>query len=198
MAASSEARVTIHMAASLDGYVARKDGSVDWMATDDTFPPGADLAPADVEAFLGSIDCYVLGSRTYESALRFEAQGLGWAYGATRTIVLTSRTLPRLRESVEFRSGDLARLVNDELRPRHRRIWFGGGPQVATACLRQGLADEVSLSVLPVVLGDGIPFFGKLSDAVALHLAEVKPYRTGIVELRYEVRRSAGADGTAS
>jgi len=133
-----------------------------------------------------------MGSRTYETALRFEAQGLGWSYGDKPTFVLTSRDLPRTRESVEFYSGDLTRLVNDSLRPRFRSIWLVGGGAVCGECLRLGLADEVYYSILPVLIGDGISFFEKLDRDVALHLAEVKAYKSGMVALRYEVRRHRG------
>src|SRR5215472_14230104 len=122
--ANIDSRVTIHMVASLDGFIARKDGSVDWLETADEFAAGATMEPELVEAFLASIDCYVMGSRTYETALRFEAQGFGWAYGDKPTFVLTTRELPRTRESVEFCSGDLAQLVNGRLRSTFRSIWF--------------------------------------------------------------------------
>jgi dihydrofolate reductase len=184
--------VTIHMAASLDGFIARKDGRVDWLETADEFPGGDTLDPAFVEAFLETIDCYVMGSRTYETARRFEAQGLGWAYGDKPTFVLTSRELPRTRQSVEFYAGDLASFVNDRLRPRFRSIWFVGGGVVCGECLRLGLADEIRYSILPVLIGDGISFFETLDRDIALHLAEVKPYKNGIVELRYEVRSERG------
>jgi dihydrofolate reductase len=105
------------MAASLDGFIARKDGRVDWLETSDEFVGGDIMDPGIVEAFLNTIDCYVMGSRTYETALRFEAQGLGWLYGDKPTFVLTSRELPRTRETVEFHSGDLAQFVNGRLRP---------------------------------------------------------------------------------
>src|SRR5438552_2835059 len=81
MMANTDSRVTIHMAASLDGFIARKDGRVDWLETSDEFAGGDTLEPGFVEAFLKTIDCYVMGSRTYETALSFEAKGLGWAYG---------------------------------------------------------------------------------------------------------------------
>ena len=74
---NSESRVTIHMATSLDGFIARKDGSVDWMETADRFEGGDTMDPAFVEAFLKTIDCYVMGSRTYETALKFESKGAG-------------------------------------------------------------------------------------------------------------------------
>ena len=115
--ANAESRVTIHMAASLDGFIARKDGSVDWLETSDEFAGGETMDPAFVEAFLKTIDCYVMGSRTYETALSFEAKGFGWAYGDKPTFVLTHRELPRIRDTVELYSGDLAQLVNGRLRP---------------------------------------------------------------------------------
>jgi dihydrofolate reductase len=193
-----DARVTIHMVASLDGFIARKDGSVDWLETSDEFADGDTVNPGFVEAFLKTIDCYVMGSRTYEAALRFAAEGAGWAYGDQPTFVLTSRELPRVRDTVEFYSGDLARLVNAHLRPRFRTIWFVGGGAVAAECLRLGLADEVRYSILPILIGDGIPFFEKLDSDIALHLAEVKAYKSGMVELCYEVpgRRAVSRNAT--
>lgn len=186
--AHADSRVTIHMAASLDGFIARRDGSVDWLETSDEFTGGDPLDPGFVEAFLKTIDCYVMGSRTYETALNFEAKGLGWSYGDKPTFVLTRRELPRTRETVEFYSGDLAQFVNERLRPAFRAIWFVGGGAVTADCLRLGLADEVRYSILPILIGDGIPFFDKLSNDIPLHLAEVKAYKSGMVELCYEVR----------
>jgi dihydrofolate reductase len=177
------------MAASLDGFIARKDGSVDWLETSDEFAGGKTMDPGFVETFLETIDCYVMGSRTYETALRFEAKGFGWAYGDKPTFVLTSRHLSRTRDSVEFYSGDLAQFVNERLRPAHRSIWFVGGGALSGECLRLGLADELRYSILPILIGDGIPFFERLDRDVALHLVEVNAYKNGMVELRYEVRR---------
>ncbi len=150
------------------------------------------MEPGAVEAFLSSIDCYVMGSRTYETALQFDAQGAGWAYGDKPTFVLTSRKLPRTREKVEFYSGDLARFVNERLRGVFENIWFVGGGMVCAECLRLGLADEVRYSILPVLIGDGVPFFQRLDSDIALHLAEVKAYKSGVVDLRYAVRSSSG------
>ena len=190
--AGADSRVTIHMAASLDGFIARKDGTVDWLETADEFADGLTMDPGFVETFLETIDCYVMGSHTYETALRFEAQGLGWPYGDKPTFVLTSRELPRMRESIEFYSGDLAQLVNSRLRPSFRSIWFVGGGRVSAACLRLGQVDELRYSILPILIGDGIPFFDGLDRDVALHLKEVKAYKNGMLELCYEVRRPRG------
>ena len=182
------------MAASLDGFIARTDGTVDWMETSDEFAAGETMDPEFVEAFLKTIDCYVMGSRTYETALNFEAKGFGWSYGDKPTFVLTSRDLPKTRDTVEFYSGDLVELVNERLRPRFRSIWFAGGGVVSGECLRLGLADEVRYSILPILIGDGISFFEKLDKDVTLHLTEVKAYKNGIVALCYDVRGRAPDD----
>jgi dihydrofolate reductase len=176
------------MAASLDSFIGRKDGRVDWLETSDEFVGGDTMDPGFVEAFIKTIDGYVMGSRAYETALSFEAEGLGWSYGDKPTFVLTSRVLPRIRDSIELYSGDLAQFVNGRLRPAFRSIWFVGGSVVSAECLRLGLADEIRYSILPILIGDGIPFFAKLERDIALHLAEVKAYKSGTVELRYEVR----------
>jgi len=187
--ASADSRVTIHMAASLDGFIARKDGSVDWLETADHFEGGEVMAPEDVAAFLQTIDCYVMGARTYETALAFEAKGLGWPYGDKPTFVLTHRELRKASSAVEFYSGDLQHLVDERLRPAFGSIWFVGGGAVAGECLRRGLADELRYSILPVLIGDGITFFDKLDRDVALHLLEAKAYQSGMLALRYEVKR---------
>ncbi|MEZ6004588.1 MAG: dihydrofolate reductase family protein [Planctomycetota bacterium] len=177
-------RVTIHMAASLDGFVARTDGRVDWMETKDHFEGGATLDPAFIETFLASIDCYVLGARTFEAALGFEAQGHGWAYGEKPTYVLSNRPAACPHPSVQFHSGNLTDLLA-QLRPRHPHIWIGGGPTLVAECLRQGLADELRYTILPVLIGSGQPFFGPLTADIPLHLQEVKAYDSGMVELAY-------------
>jgi dihydrofolate reductase len=193
--ANADSRVTIHMAASLDGFIARKDGGVDWLETADRFDSGEVLAPEAVAAFLRTIDCYVMGARTYETALDFEAKGLGWSYGDKPTFVLTHRALRKTRSTVEFYAGDLQRFVEEWLRPTFRSIWFVGGGAVAGECLRRGLADELRYSILPVLIGDGIAFFDRLDRDVALHLLEAKAYQSGMLALRYEVRRPGTQPG---
>jgi dihydrofolate reductase len=187
-------RVTLHMVASLDGFIARKDGSVDWLETADDFVGGSTLTPEEIAAFLATIDCYVLGSRTYETALGFEAKGFGWAYGDKPTFVLTHRELPRTRANVELYAGDLTKLVNERLRPAFPSIWIAGGGEVAGECLRLGLVDELRYSIVPIAIGEGIPFFGKLDRDIPLHLMAVTTYKNGMVELRYEVRRETPSE----
>lgn len=187
----SQSRVTIHMAASLDGFIARRDGRVDWLETSDHFDGGEVLAPAAVAAFLHTIDCYVMGARTYEVASEFERKGLGWPYGDKPTFVLSHRPRRKVSDSVEFFAGDLQHLIEQRLKPTYRNIWVVGGGAVAGECLRRGLADELRYSILPIVIGDGIAFFERLDGDVALHLLEAKAYESGLLALRYEIKKSS-------
>lgn len=194
--AVADSKVTIHMAASLDGFVARTDGRTDWIETSDAYPAGESMDPEFVRDFLQSIDCYVMGSRTYETALAFDAKGQGWAYGDKPVFVLTTRSLPKTRDTVELVSGDLSDILNERLRPSFRSIWLVGGSVVAGEAIRRGLADEVRYSILPVVIGEGIRFFEGLDRDVPLHLVEVKAYNNGIVALRHAVQVSAPSKQT--
>ena len=146
------------------------------------------MDPGSVDAFLKTIDCYVMGSRTYETALRFEAQGFGWPYGDKLTFVLTRRELPRPedRRVLFWRSRAARDRAPAVYVPLHLVCWRH--PAVSAECLRLGLADEIRYSILPILIGDGIPFFANLDKDIALHLVEVKAYKSGAVELRYEVR----------
>ncbi len=107
----SESTITIHMVSSLDGFIAKKDNSVSWFETSSNYEKGVTVSPQDQEKFLKTIDCYVMGSRTYELALEL-SKSYGWAYGDVPTIVVTNRKLPRERTNVEFYAGDLTKLVN--------------------------------------------------------------------------------------
>ena len=131
-------------------------------------------------AFVKGIDCYVLGSRTYEHALE-----LGWPYGDTPTVVVTGRELPPARASVEFYSGDLETLVDEKLAPRFRNIWLVGGAMLCQRFLALGLVDEIRLTIAPVLLGDGLRLFGDLSTEKTWDLKDVVAYKNGFVELSY-------------
>jgi dihydrofolate reductase len=179
-------KVTIHMVSSLDGLIAKKDNSVSWFETPDYYEKGAD--PQDTGEFLKTIDCYVMGSRTYEHALEL-SKSYGWAYGDTPTIVVTHRNLPIDRQNIEIYSGDLDRLVNERLKPKHKNVWVVGGAMLAKDFIRLKLADEIRLSVMPVILGDGTPFLDHIGLEQALHLEEVTAYKSGVVELRYAIRK---------
>jgi dihydrofolate reductase len=183
MSSAMRSTVTLHLVSSLDGFIARKDNSVSWMDSPDVYEKGITGDGAEV---LESIDCYVLGSRTYEHALE-----LGWPYGDTPTVVVTNRELPSTRGSVEFYSGDLKRLVSERLEPRYGNVWLVGGAVLGQSFLRLGLVDEIRLMIAPITLGEGLRLFGDSGAEQKWHLKDAVGYRNGFVELWYG-RRDEG------
>jgi len=176
--------VTLHVVSSLDGFIAKKDNSVSWLeSSGDVYERGVSEDSAHAEEVLKAIDCFVLGSRTYEHALQ-----LGWPYGDTPTVVVTNRQLPSARKSVEFYSGDLKRLVDAVLAPRYGNIWLVGGAMLCQSFLRLGLVDEIRLSIAPVLLGDGLRLFGDSGTEKRWRLKDVVAYKTGFVELLYQIQ----------
>ena len=174
------------MVSSLDGIIAKKDNSVSWFETSDNYEKG--ITEQNAEEFLKTIDCYVMGARTYEHALEL-SKSYGWAYGDKPTIVLTHRKLSIERPNIETYSGDLNKLVNEQLKPNYKNVWLVGGAALAKDFIRSKLADEIRLSVLPIILGDGTLFFDQLGLEQALHLKGVTAYKSGMVELWYEIRK---------
>ncbi len=174
------------MVSSLDGIIAKKDNSVSWFETSDNYEKG--VTEEDAEEFLKTIDCYVMGSRTYEHAVEL-SKSYGWVYGDVPTIVLTHRKLPVERNNIEIYSGDLNRLVNERLKPNYKNVWLVGGAMLAKDFIRLKLADEIRLSVIPIILGDGTLFFDQIGQEQPLHLKDVTAYKSGMVELWYEVRK---------
>ena len=178
-------KITIHMVSSLDGYIAKKDNSVSWFEISDYYEKG--VSEQDPEEFLKTIDCYVMGARTYEHALEL-SKSYGWAYGDKPTIVLTHRNLPVDRPNIEIYSGDLNKLVNERLKPNYKNVWLVGGAMLVKDFIRLKLADQIRLSILPIILGDGTPFFDHIGQEQALHVKDVTAYKSGMAELYYEIR----------
>jgi len=176
---TSKSTITLHMVSSLDGFIARNDNTVSWLnSSGDVYEAGvSEDTAADL---VNSIDCYVLGSRTYEHALQ-----LGWPYGDTPTVVVTTRKLTSTMKSVEFYSGDLKSLADEILRPRYRNIWLVGGAMLCQRFLALGLVDEIRLSIMPVLLGDGLRLFANSSVETRWRLKDVVAYKPGYVELVY-------------
>ena len=172
------------MVSSLDGFIAKKDGSVSWMQSTDKYDKGVELTKEYIEEFLESIDCYVMGSRTYEHAIE-----LGWSYGDFPVIVLTNRILKSDKKSVQFLSGDLTEIVTNKLKSKYENIWMVGGTMLTKEFLRLGLADEINITIMPTLLGDGILFFDFIEKEIPLHLKDLVAFKDGMVEMVYEINK---------
>ena len=174
-------KVTIHMVSSLDGFIAKMDNSVSWFETSDHYEKG--VTEENAEEFLKTIDCFVIGARTYEHTLE-----IGWPYGDVTTVVVTHINRRSDRKNVEFYSGSLEQLINEKLKPNYKSIWIAGGAMLAEDFIRLKLADDLKLSILPVMLGDGKRFLDHLGQEQSLHLKNVTAYKSGMVELWYELK----------
>ena len=173
------------MVSSLDGYIAKKDNSVSWFETTDYYEKG--VTEQDPVDFNKSIDCYVMGARTYEHALEL-SKSYGWAYGDKPTIVVTHREFTIGKQNIETYAGDLNKLVDERLKPNYKNVWLVGGAQLAKDFIRLDLADEIRQSILPIILGEGTPFFHQVGKEQVLHLKDVTAYKSGLVDLCYEIK----------
>ncbi len=169
----------LYIAASLDGFIARPDGSLDWLEG----LPNPDRSDYGYAAFYASIDTVVMGRKTYEAVLGFDVE---WPYGDARTLVLTTdpdytvRT-PNTGVLPGLDKGILAQLGKQS----DRGIWVVGGGQVVSAFLSLGAIDEMKLCVIPVLLGEGIPLFPGSLPEQSFTLTSTESYASGAVMLSY-------------
>jgi dihydrofolate reductase len=182
----SLSKITLHMVSSLDGIIAKPDNSVSWFESTDHYEKG--ISEDGAAEFMKTIDCFVMGSRTYEHAEEL-SKSYGWAYGEAPTIVVTQRKLPIERKSIRTYAGDLSKLVHEELKPNYKNIWLVGGAVLARDFIRLNLVDEIRVSILPIILGNGTKLFDQIGQEHALHLKGPTAYKSGMVELWYEVQK---------
>ncbi len=176
--------ITIHMVASVDGFIAKKDNSVGWFETSSNYDKGTQ--GQDVAAFLDTIDCYVMGANTYQLALELSTF-YGWAYGNKPTFVITNRKLIDDRPNIQFYSGNLNHLVNDMLKTHYKNVWVVGGASLCKTFIQLQLADTIRISILPIILGEGLPYFNQIGNMQALQLIDTIAYKNGMVELCYKL-----------
>ncbi len=176
MSPGSRPRCSVFIATSLDGCIARSDGRIDWLSAVQI--EGEDYG---YQAFFDSVDALVMGRRTYDTVLGFEA----WPYRGKRCVVLTHRP-PKSRHGEEFFEGGPAALVERLGREGARRIYVDGG-EVIAQFFEAGLIDDLTLSLVPVVLGGGRRLFSGREPERKLILEECRSWPTGLAQLRYRV-----------
>jgi dihydrofolate reductase len=172
-------RCSVFIATSLDGFIARRDGALDWLGPFQT--NGEDYGYA---RFADSIDTLVIGRKTYEVVLGFGAAA--WPYAGKRVIVLTHRTLEP-KHGEESYAGDVSALVERLTRGGARRIYVDGGA-IVRQFVAAGLVDDLTISIVPVLLGEGIPLFGKTDADIGLRLVDSRAFPSGLVQLEYRPR----------
>lgn len=171
---SSRPQFSVFIAVSLDGFIARKDGGLDWLQVVER--PGEDYGYRD---FAGSIDAMVMGRKTYDVALGFP----DWPYAGKRCIVLTHRE-SLAQHGEEFWHGPPAEIAARLAQQAVRRVYVDGG-EVIRQFLAARLIDDLTISIIPVVLGAGIPLFAADGIEQPLTLLETRSFASGLVQLRY-------------
>ena len=187
------ARTVYYAAMSLDGYIAESDDTLDWLMG---FPG---VAPAETvqtveggyDEFYEEVGALVMGSATYEFVLD---EASTWHYGGKHTWVLSSRDLPRFEgaEPLTITNAAVTDLYDEMVAAAgDRKLWVVGGGNVASQFADAGLLDEVWVTVVPVVIGTGKPLFDRRLPGPPMQLTEALPRTSGMIELRFDVRRDA-------
>ena len=175
------------MAASLDGYIASNTGDLSWLNR--AMRRDEDYGFAETTKRTGA---YVIGARTYEGML---SQGMAGGKDTTPTWVVTHRADLKTGSKTKLYSGDLVELVTTIGAQTDKDICVFGGGNLLTQFLDLGLLDELGLAIVPVILGEGVRFFGSTTAWKQLELSECKQFPSGIVALRYRTKAVADATG---
>ena len=176
---------SVYIAASLDGFIARKDGSLDWLnKANANVPDGEDFG---FRAFMDSVDALIVGRKTFEQVLSFGQ----WAYGETPVIVLSGnpRCIPPDAPDTVTRSSEQPRTLLERLsREGIEHVYVDGGATIRSF-LADDLVDEITVTVIPVLLGEGISPFGPLEKDIGLTHQRTQVFEFGFVQTTYLVRR---------
>ncbi len=177
-------KIKLYIATSLNGKIAKADGSVHWLEE----IPNPDKLDYGYAAFNETIDTTIQGYKTY-------AQIIGWdipfPYTATKNYVLTRKKESAATKHVEFITENPISFIKNLKTGTGKDIWLIGGGQINTLLLNAGLIDEIYIFVMPIVLSDDIELFELLPEETALQLTDTKTYDTGVVELRYTLTKNA-------
>ncbi len=168
--------IIYYVAASLDGFIATPDGSVDWLSPFEG--TGEDYGYAE---FYASVDVLLMGRRTYEQALTFGK----WPYAGKPSFVLSKRGLRASRADVTVSADSPGRVVSALRASGYRRCWLVGGAALAGSMRAEGLISQYVVSVIPVVLGGGIPLFGQQGPRERLTLVSSRAFANGLVQVTY-------------
>lgn len=174
-------RVILYIATSLDGYIADHDGGVGWLSEVAPFEEDEDYGYAEFYATIGSV---VMGRKTYEQVLGFGA----WPYAGKSTYVFSTNPPSGDHPHVEFVTERPESYVSRFGNESEEDIWLVGGAGLVASFRTAGLIDEYIISVMPVLLGKGLPLFEKAQPRASLQLLDARTYDSGVVQLHYAAK----------
>jgi dihydrofolate reductase len=169
--------VSVFVGTSVDGFIARPNGDLDFL------PPGGG-EPHGYDEFIATVDAIVLGRKTFETVLGMEQ----WPYADKRVVVLSSRQLDlsRARGVVEQMAGSPAEILSQLASGNTRHVYVDGGVTIQ-GFLRAGLVQRLVITHVPVLIGNGIPLFGSLPRDIQLHHTATRHYPSGLVQSEYQI-----------
>jgi dihydrofolate reductase len=173
--------IVLYVATSLDGFIARPDGSLDWLTSIPKSQTGDDYGYTDL---LNSIGTTIMGRRTYEEIIGF---GVDWPYvGLDSYVVTTNENFKIQSPNTYILTKNWKDLVTELKKKKAKDIWLIGGGQLITTFINEGLLDKMIISIIPKIIGEGLPLFANKPKETNWKLTEAKPYDTGVVNLTYE------------
>jgi dihydrofolate reductase len=175
-------KASVFIATSLDGFIARANGDLDWMTGTESASTEQDYG---YQEFMDTVDTIVLGRNTFELVVTFDS----WPYGGKKVVVLSSR--PRavpshLVDSVEWLSLPPQRLVGRLVAQGAIHLYVDGGKTIQEF-LRAGLIDELTITRVPILIGTGVPLFGPLNQDIRLTHIATRQFENGFVQSKYRV-----------
>lgn len=174
-------KIVLFIAMSLDGYIADKDGGVDWLGGQDENAENID----SYSAFIEDVDTVIMGWNTYHQVVT-ELSPAEWVYADLVSYVVTHRDIPSAGRII-FTQEDPCSLVRQLMQEKGKNIWICGGASIVHQLMQENLIDVYYISIIPVILGKGIRLFEAIEDGIKLRLIKTQIYN-GITELVYERR----------
>ncbi len=173
-------KIILSLAISLDGYIAKPDGDVEWLKK----VPNPEKLDYGFSEFYKTIDTTIMGNNTYKEILGF---GIPFPFQDKENFVI-SRTIKADAEFVHF-TPDIPNLVKDLKSKSGKDIWLIGGGQINTEFLNNGFIDELLIRIAPIVIGEGLPLFANKPGEEIFKLIKTETFSTGIIQLTYQPRK---------
>jgi dihydrofolate reductase len=171
-------KLSVFVGTSLDGFIARRNGDYDFL-------PAGGGEPHGYDEFIASVDTIIMGRNTFDVVLKLPS----WPYSDKRVVVLSHRPLDlQISQSVERMWGEPAQIVSQLAATGAKHVYVDGGLTVQEF-LRAGKIDQLTITRVPVLIGDGIPLFGSLAGDVKLRHLATRQYPSGLVTSEYQVMR---------
>ncbi|HAT6976735.1 TPA: dihydrofolate reductase [Legionella pneumophila] len=176
-------KISVFIATSLDGYIARKDGSIDWlMEANSLASPGEDCG---YRSFIATIDTIIMGRYSYEKVITFDE----WPYGSMPVIVMSSKPIhipEHLRNIISISNQSPLELASELAHHGIQHVYLDGGITIQRF-LQNNLIDEITITMIPVLIGSGRPLFGFLENDIKLKQLSTNSYPGGFVQIKYQI-----------